>query len=71
MNLPKIGDRIELVAMPDDPDPVPAGTKGTVDSVSQPISFPGEGPWVQIGVRWDNGRTLALVSTKDAWRPLS
>jgi hypothetical protein len=43
--------------MRDDPDPVPIGTEGTVDYV---------GPWTdrltkQIGVAWDNGRTLGLV----------
>ena len=28
-----IGDRIELVEMPEDPDPIPPGTQGTVDWV--------------------------------------
>jgi hypothetical protein len=69
--LPKVGDRIELVFMPDDPDPIPPGTQGTVDYVSDPIHVPGERPWVQIGVEWDNGRRLALVSTKDQWRALA
>lgn len=68
--LANIGDRIELLAMPDDPDPIPVGTKGTVDYVSDPIHFRGEAPWVQIGVKWDNGRTLALVSRKDRHGPI-
>ena len=30
-----IGDRIELVEMPEDPDPIPPGTQGTVDWVNE------------------------------------
>jgi hypothetical protein len=69
--LPTIGQRIELVAMPDDPDPVPTGTKGTVDHVSGPHQLPGDRrPWHQVGVKWDNGRTLALCTDKDTYRNL-
>lgn len=69
--LPTIGQRIELVDMPDDPDPVPAGTQGTIDHVSGPHKLPGDRvAWHQVGVKWDNGRTLALLTTKDRWRVL-
>lgn len=62
---PKIGDRIELVNMPDDPDPIPSGTQGTVNYVGK---FPGEGQ--QIGVKWDNGRTLMVIVGVDEFRLL-
>ena len=52
------GDRIRLTAMPDDPDPIPAGATGTVLSVT-------DGPLGQIVIAWDNGRSLALVPGVD------
>ena len=49
------GDRIRLTAMPDDPDPIPAGATGTVLSVT-------DGPLGQVVVEWDDSsRSLALV----------
>ena len=62
----KKGDRIELVAMPDDPCPIPAGTQGTVQRVSE-IDL-GDGPYTQVSVAWDNGRTLQLVMPPDQAR---
>lgn len=50
----KVGDRIGLLAMPDDPDPLPVGSTGTVVCLT-------DGPLGQIGVKWDNGRTLFLI----------
>jgi hypothetical protein len=53
----QIGDRLRVTGiLPDDPDPLPVGLEGTVDWVGQ---------WnheltKQIGVKWDNGRTLML-----------
>ncbi len=58
----KPGDRIELVAMNDDPDPIPAGTRGTVQHVNQLSG------WSQFDVQWDNGRTLMLVTPEDRFR---
>ena len=56
----RIGDRITLVRMGTDPSPIPPGTVGTVTSVT---------PWVggewNIGMFWDNGRTLGLVVPED------
>lgn len=58
----KIGTRVRLAShMWDDPDPVPHGMTGTVDYV---------GPWLsdgtmQIGVQWDNGRSLIAVLPHD------
>lgn len=62
----QVGDRIELVSMPDDPDPIPAGAQGTVNYVGK---FPGLGQ--QIGVKWDNNRTLMLINGVDEFKVLS
>ena len=60
---PRAGDRVLLVAMHDDPDPIQSGQMGTVVSVSRHGS--GKDAWQQIDVTWDNGRTLMLVSPPD------
>ena len=60
---PRKGDRIRLLAMSDDPDPIPVGQLGTVVSVSRHGG--GKDAWHQIDVAWDNGRTLMLVSPPD------
>lgn len=57
-----VGQRIRLIAMPQDPDPVPAGSTGTVNHVQELW----RGNW-QIGVSWDNGRTLALAVPPDTF----
>lgn len=62
----KAGDRIELISMEDDPDPIPSGTKGTVDFVSD-VGY-GRDKFTQIGVKWDNGRTLMLTIPPDSYR---
>jgi len=62
-SIPKAGDRIRLVSMHDDPDPVQVGQVGTVVSVSRHGG--GKDAWHQIDVAWDNGRTLMLVSPPD------
>lgn len=62
----QVGDRIELVSMGDDPDPIEPGTKGTVNWIGAP--FQGHD---QIGVKWDDGRTLGLTVPPDRYRKLS
>lgn len=59
MSTPKPGDRIRLIAMSDDPDPIPPGTTGTVTAV-RPYAT-----WAQVDVAWENGRTLMLVVPPD------
>ena len=59
------GTRIRLGYMPDDPDPVPVGTLGTVEWATR-MTFERRPTW-QIGVKWDNGRTLMLVSPPDSF----
>lgn len=55
------GTRIKLVSMDDPFAPVPSGTKGTVEFVDD-IG--------QIHMKWDNGRTLALVPGEDSFRKI-
>jgi hypothetical protein len=55
----KVGDRIRLIQMVDDPDPIPAGTLGVVTEVHV------HSGWSQLEVSWDNGRALMLVSPPD------
>jgi hypothetical protein len=45
--------------MPEDPDPIPAGSLGTVRAI-----HPHHG-WTQIEVDWDNGRQLMLSLPDD------
>jgi len=59
MKTVRAGDRIRLINMADDPDPIPAGSTGTVTRVT-------EGTLAQIDVRWDDsGRSLSLVPGVD------
>ncbi len=44
----KKGDRIRLVSMPQDPDPIPVGSLGTVVEVHE------HRDWTQVDVDWDN-----------------
>jgi hypothetical protein len=53
------GTRIELVHMDDPYAPVPSGTKGTVKFVDD---------MGQIHMKWDNGRTLALIPEVDEFK---
>lgn len=59
----KAGDRIRLVSMPDDPDPVPAGTEGTVTYTTD-LNFR-DMQQVQLTVKWDNGRSISCVCPPD------
>ena len=61
--VPRPGDRIQLVAMQDDPNPIQPGQLGTIVAVRRYDDA--KGIWHQIDVAWDNGRTLMLVSPPD------
>lgn len=58
-HVPCVGDRIRLIAMPQDPDPIPTGSLGTVVAVHR------HSDWSQIDVDWDNGRALMLSLPDD------
>lgn len=52
--LPHLGDRLRLLAMHDDPDPIQVGQLGTVVGVTRHGS--GQAEWFQIDVSWLVGR---------------
>jgi hypothetical protein len=58
-----VGAHIELMEMPDDPDPIPVGSRGIVLATT-PL---GGGEW-QIAVEWSNGRKLLLLYPHDRFR---
>jgi hypothetical protein len=45
--------------MPEDPDPIPSGSLGTVCAI-----YPHH-RWMQVEVDWDNGRSLMLSLPDD------
>lgn len=53
------GDRIKLIKMSDDPNPIESGATGTVLSCVQVMD------WTQVHVDWDNGRSLSLCVPPD------
>lgn len=55
----KPGDRIRLISMTDDPNPIPTGATGTVAG-----SYLHDG-WTQVDVDWDSGRSLMLTIPPD------
>lgn len=68
----QVGDRIRLLSpmvnensswMPVEHG-MPAGLEGTVVHVN----FDGPSDWHQIFVRWDNGRSLAIMPYKDHYQ---
>lgn len=52
----KVGDRIEIVRLQNDPRPVPVGTQGEVIAVSR----------LAVAIEWDNGQVLGLALPEDA-----
>ena len=56
------GSRILLYQMTDPYAPVPSGTRGTVRYVDDAG---------QLGVVWDNGRSLSLIPGVDSFRKLT
>ena len=56
------GTRLLLISINDPYAPVPPGTRGTVDFVDDAG---------QIHMKWDNGRTLAIVPSEDDFRKLT
>lgn len=58
------GDRVKITGvMPDEPNPVPVGTQGTVVAVNL---------WAQqADVKWDNGRRLYLLLDVDPYEVIA
>lgn len=60
----KPGDRVRLIHMPSDPDPINPGATGTVVAVVG-------GDFPQVQVDWDDGRSLALLPGVDDFEVIS
>lgn len=59
--IPKTGDRVRVTGvMPNDPDPIPVGTTGTVTGVGDRLFR--DSP-TQIFVDWDIKRSLILLDS--------
>ena len=56
------GTRVRLLNMPDDPQPIPPGTTGTVVAVDDAG---------QLVMNWDNGRALSLLPGTDSFEVIS
>ena len=56
------GTRLLLLSMDDPYAPIPSGLRGTVEHVDDAA---------QIHMRWDNGRTLAIIPEEDDFRKLT
>ena len=56
------GTRIRLIQMDDPYAPIPSGTEGTVDFVDDAG---------QIHMKWDNGRSLALIPGEDSFSKIT
>ncbi len=64
-NMAMVGDIIEMVNMPDDPRPIPPGTKGMVvayTSIGAPFNED------HMDVDWENGRGLSLIVGVDEFK---
>jgi len=59
----EVGDRIKLVNMVDDPNPMEPGSEGEVTYVDKRMEV--------IGIRWDSGRTLSLIQGVDEYEILN
>lgn len=60
-----VGKRIKLLAMPEDPNPIPVGTTGTVKAVTECLGYQ------HITVKWDIERSLTLVCPPDRFEIIS
>lgn len=68
-SIPKKGDRIRLVFMDDDPDPIQPGQLGTVVDLN--VIGSEQTRWLQIAVDWDDGRSLMLACPPDRFEIIS
>jgi hypothetical protein len=59
----KVGDRIRLTKMDNDPDPIPVGTTGHIKSTST-HTYAGV-TTTAVSVDWDIPRTLTLIWPED------
>jgi hypothetical protein len=58
--VPTVGDKIRLIEMVDDPNPLPTGSVGVVQRVTR------LGEFTQVDVDWESGRSLTLTIPPDS-----
>lgn len=56
----KVGDKVKLLKMDNDPNPIPIGTTGTITNINEVSKN-----FTQVSVDWDNGRSLMLCLPED------
>lgn len=56
----KIGDKVKLIKMENDPRPIPVGTTGTITRITKVTEN-----FTQVSVDWDNGSRLMLCLPED------
>lgn len=61
MKLYPPGTRVELASLCNEERDMPPGLRGTVIGIDD---------WPQLLMKWDNGRTLALIPGEDSFRVL-
>ncbi len=60
-NVIEVGDRIRMTETMDDPQPIEAGDEGEVVKIDDAD---------QIHMKWDSGRTLALIPSVDSFEKI-
>lgn len=60
-----VGDRIRLIAMPDDPRPLHPGTEGGVTGITHVGQLDDQNGFWQVQVKWDSGSHLMLSIPPD------
>lgn len=58
----KKGDRIEMIFMGNDPDPIAPGSQGIITHISEDVFGKGT---AEVSVDWDNGRSLSVCLPQD------
>ena len=51
----KVGDRVKLIEMVNDPNPIESGSEGVIYHIGGGV----------VNVSWDNGRSLGLIIGED------
>jgi hypothetical protein len=63
-----VGDKIKLIKMPDDPNPIASGMVGTITGIQEAYSE-GDVPLTYV-VLWENGKTRNVLVGVDRFELL-
>ncbi|WP_113408509.1 DUF4314 domain-containing protein [Rhizobium sp. CNPSo 4062] len=64
-----VGDKVKLIHMPNDPNPVTRGSLGVITHISE--AYPDEDVPLTYVVRWENGRTHNILVGIDEFELLN